>query len=913
MKTLKNIVGILVAILLCLSPVSQAFSSEHSNSLITEDQCPGWTEFGANNLNTLSVPESCGPLIPDLELDWKTKHKPSVGDSLFGFSFKFSYAIDGKLLIQDGDLHCYDILSKGKNIWNTEDESFGLGGLCCNSDDIYIGTEAGIKCFSMKTGKSRWEEEIGESNFLRSMISPIPCKYEDNLYFSIMDTLYSLNQKTRKVKNIYSTSYDSIGFHPTVLGNNIYTTTDEEVICVDIKKGKMKWSYEDDDEGTFQSVIKTNNEIVIPKILGNFLDGIENLESRIICLSPDDGKLLWTQDTSNTIISSLVASDGKHIYYGQDDGNVICKKASNGKTVWQRNLSDAIAHISKCGEFMYVTTINMNNLRSELYILDSATGKKLWNYSFSNTIVTAPIISDGRIILISEHNEIYCFKGKPLGDPAEIILENNNYELEINDSITLSVIVEDENNNKIREPNLRWSSSDESIGSIDSDGLFTANSIGECTIYVECESIEEEIIIVVVEKIDPIFENEVDFGFIKLDSKESRQVTIINRSPQSITIKLDCPESWITLSQSKFKILGKGTALLDVDLIAQEMIFGQIMKANIDIDWGYGESKIAISVKVPGPSVSPNQIEAGEIELDEVVTEEISLNNTASTWIDMKVTSDSDWLTVDPVEFTLKKMGSEKINVSIDTSGLFLGNEYNGVVRFEWRKGGFIEVPVSFTTPADDVAPTVTILPVEDQIVATECEILIETDEVCVVMIGEVEAVLNEEETHYVATVPLSPAPSINEFEVIATDMAGNESKETIEVKNIDKLVVVMQIGSNVMTVRGEEKPIEPAPTVIGGSTMVPVRAVSEAFGAQVDWRAETKTVIITLGESVIILSVNSTDAYVNNEPTKVEPPPQLISGSTMLPFRFIAEALGATIDWNGETKTITMTLMINP
>jgi len=55
-----------------------------------------------------------------------------------------------------------------------------------------------------------------------------------------------------------------------------------------------------------------------------------------------------------------------------------------------------------------------------------------------------------------------------------------------------------------------------------------------------------------------------------------------------------------------------------------------------------------------------------------------------------------------------------------------------------------------------------------------------------------------------------------------------------------------MQIGNSVFSVNGEQKTLDVPPQLVGGRTLVPVRAIAESFGAEVGWDQDTSTVTIT-------------------------------------------------------------------
>lgn len=100
------------------------------------------------------------------------------------------------------------------------------------------------------------------------------------------------------------------------------------------------------------------------------------------------------------------------------------------------------------------------------------------------------------------------------------------------------------------------------------------------------------------------------------------------------------------------------------------------------------------------------------------------------------------------------------------------------------------------------------------------------------------------------------------------------------------------------------------------GRTMLPVRLVSEALNADVQWVDETRQVIIRLDETVIVLTLGSSTATVNGErkelpsgvPAMAVVLPGESTGSTMVPLRFVSEMLGAQVEWDNDTFTAAIT-----
>lgn len=95
------------------------------------------------------------------------------------------------------------------------------------------------------------------------------------------------------------------------------------------------------------------------------------------------------------------------------------------------------------------------------------------------------------------------------------------------------------------------------------------------------------------------------------------------------------------------------------------------------------------------------------------------------------------------------------------------------------------------------------------------------------------------------------------------------------------------------------------APIIEDGRTLVPVRAIFESMGAKVDWDGKTKTVIGKTENKIIKLVIGNKIALVNGKKVELDVPAKIIDGSTLVPARFVAESLGAKVDWDNNTKSV--------
>ena len=117
---------------------------------------------------------------------------------------------------------------------------------------------------------------------------------------------------------------------------------------------------------------------------------------------------------------------------------------------------------------------------------------------------------------------------------------------------------------------------------------------------------------------------------------------------------------------------------------------------------------------------------------------------------------------------------------------------------------------------------------------------------------------------------------------------------------------ITMTVGSPMMTVNGVSVPLDEdgtTPIIVNNVTLVPLRAIFEALSLDVVW--ESGSIRGVQGNTEIRLFVGDRTAYKNGRPLTLQAAPQIINNRTMVPLRFIAESLGADVQWTPATQTI--------
>lgn len=165
----------------------------------------------------------------------------------------------------------------------------------------------------------------------------------------------------------------------------------------------------------------------------------------------------------------------------------------------------------------------------------------------------------------------------------------------------------------------------------------------------------------------------------------------------------------------------------------------------------------------------------------------------------------------------------------------------------------------------------------------------------------------------FTVTIPLKEGENIikiiikNKTEDIITII-----KKVIREVEKKEIVIVLRIGDPTAYINNVPYTLDVPPFIDRGRTLVPFRFVGEALGATVGYTTDPitgKVVTVTykLADTFIVLYIGKKYADVNNSRMELDVPPQIVKGRTVVPLRFVTEALGCDVKWDGITKTVTI------
>lgn len=97
-------------------------------------------------------------------------------------------------------------------------------------------------------------------------------------------------------------------------------------------------------------------------------------------------------------------------------------------------------------------------------------------------------------------------------------------------------------------------------------------------------------------------------------------------------------------------------------------------------------------------------------------------------------------------------------------------------------------------------------------------------------------------------------------------------------------------------------------PMLYQNRTLVPMRVIFENLGATVDWDGNTKTITAKKGNIEIIIKPGEGSAIINGKTESLDVPALIYNDRTFVPLRFVSQALGYNVEWNEQTRTVSIT-----
>lgn len=326
--------------------------------------------------------------------------------------------------------------------------------------------------------------------------------------------------------------------------------------------------------------------------------------------------------------------------------------------------------------------------------------------------------------------------------------------------------------------------------------------------------------------------------------------------------------------------------------------------------------------------VTPITFSFGAISRNDIKYFEFTVKNYSSNIFSCYTTEKPEAITTDPIySFMLRPNEEQLVKCILNPQSLNPGSyQYTFIVGYEQGK---VEITVTFT-----ILPYSSVLVLSEEIVDFG---IIKNDnykekQVTIKNLGE-ENLSGEifvdsdwlEVSHHLFNISKLDSIVVNiKATKIPATLHGLVNglitvKSTKEIKRISvkgefltEVLIKLAINSNIAYKNFDKIILDSPATIIKGRTMVPLRFISEAFNAIIEWNQTTRKINIfyPVKKVNIVLQIGNYKAFIEKTEIQLETPPILVNNRTLVPIRFIGEAFGANVEWESNNQRITITLL---
>ncbi|MBP7733616.1 MAG: PQQ-binding-like beta-propeller repeat protein [Caldisericia bacterium] len=867
-----------------------------------------------------------------------------------GVNSTAAYA-DGKLFF--GTM-CYKIIcvdaSNGQQVWEYEDSDRDEGfnaPILYNNNKIYTTSSERLYCIDAKTGKKIWIANVWDNK-----MSP-PTIAEGKLYVASNSKLLCLNPETGEeiIKDGFKHEGKKITLScPSYKDGKIYFGCDDsDVFCFDAKTGKEIWRARNHRAITCAAL--TDDKMMYGDIF-----------SSVTCLERSTGKELWQFKVGDFVYGAPVYCAGK-LYFGAMNGTFYCIDTERGKEVWKYSIKEGSQ--ANTGEKsiaasptifdgkVYISGIDGNlhcfgEVRKGL-ILDKVKITSPASFVMTNGKIqfTATALAkdgssmDKKITWTSSPTEMgtvdqtgLFWAGSKTGyveikatcenvsDTARITIKDvkdivasvaiapQSTTLLVDRQEKFTAVALDGSGNPLEGVQFTWKVDPAWLGTVE-DGIFTATKQGSgkvtATIGARSASAKIKVIKPSLIKIDP--QNAV----VVSGMTQQFKATVYNDLDEKIP---DLQLSW-SVEPATLGIINSD-GLFTAGEVAGE---GKIKVAFEGLE---AEALLMVTGKPTGKmEVTPENLDFGKLEVGQSKTLRLTIRNSGDANITAEMSSDVDWAKLSTASVTLDAGDSKTIDVTANAVSMPTGANSGKITIQAGEQSLTANIRIVVTLPKNCITTNIKQIQKdveENASNTTELELKTETGRPLPVTIESTNprlslslsnATLTGEATRVSAQVNAEGLKTGEKIEgkiiIAPTDPNLCQAVEipfSFQVKTAS-IEIWLQLNNPTAKINGAEVKLSAAPQLVKGSTMVPIRFIAEAFGCKVDWNGDEKKITITRGSFEMILWMDKTTAKINGKDTKLSAPPTSIKGSTFVPLRFIAEAFGATVDFNAATKEI--------
>jgi hypothetical protein len=156
-----------------------------------------------------------------------------------------------------------------------------------------------------------------------------------------------------------------------------------------------------------------------------------------------------------------------------------------------------------------------------------------------------------------------------------------------------------------------------------------------------------------------------------------------------------------------------------------------------------------------------------------------------------------------------------------------------------------------------------------------------------------------------------SVTPGVYTFTGALSNLPKDAANPNNLTASVNAVVTVPSAEPIQLNINNSPLQMDVPPMIVNGRTMVPLRAIFEALGATVQWNPDNQSIVATKGNMNIRLQIGSTTALNNGSQVTLDAVPLIEGGRTLAPVRFVSEALGAQVNWVAADRQVNIITMM--
>jgi thiol-disulfide isomerase/thioredoxin len=428
-----------------------------------------------------------------------------------------------------------------------------------------------------------------------------------------------------------------------------------------------------------------------------------------------------------------------------------------------------------------------------------------------------------------------------------------------------------------------------------------------------------------------VSQTELDFGTLRKGEKASLSIEVSNKRAGEIKGSISSRVRWLDFSVKSFNT---NKTMIEVTVNTKDLAFGSY-NSEIQINSDGGDAKIAVALNVSASLLTTDvkNIEFGEIIENKLheASLEVLISNIGSELAQVIFNKIPDFVVLSQKEFDLDSDESKTIQVTINEDKVTSNQDYTGTLEISYTDGT-LSIPISISVK--EMPPMLQITSAQElgeelsfelkSGASTSFELQMENigrgrldgkisfkkKQAWISSSNNQFALLRGQKRTITFTLNSEELKAGTYQETVLIQSNGGSQEYLIAlIVQKDPIIIELQIGSKNATISGKAVTVDPPPYIKSGTTLVPLRFISEAFGAEIEWlpKQGKGTIIIKLKEHLVQIEIGNTQAMVNGKAMTLIVAPEIVNGRTFVPLRFISEAFGAKVEWIAETQTIRM------